>query len=75
MLSNITLNGGSSLQYDDEGSELVTTIYELEKKKLELGQLIGQVWIVQSLFISTKNLSLLLFKGILRRGTYGGYSP
>ena len=46
MLSNITLNGGSSLQYDDEGSELVTTIYELEKKKLELGQLIGQVWIV-----------------------------
>lgn len=43
MLSNITLSGSSSLQYDDEGSELSTVIYDLEKEKLELGQLIGQV--------------------------------
>jgi hypothetical protein len=40
----MALNGGSSLQFDDEGtSELTAEIYELEMKKLELGTLLGQV--------------------------------
>jgi hypothetical protein len=40
----MALNGGSSLQFDDEGtSELTAEIYELERKKLELGTLLGQV--------------------------------
>nr|CAH0112132.1 unnamed protein product [Daphnia galeata] len=43
LLSNMALNGGSSLQFDDEGtSELTAEIYELEMKKLELGTLLGQ---------------------------------
>lgn len=42
----MAINGGSSLQFDDEGtSDLAAEIYELDRKKLELGQLIGQVLI------------------------------
>lgn len=44
----MALNGGSSLQFDDEGtSELAAEIYELEREKLELGQIIGHVWFEQ----------------------------
>lgn len=40
----MALNGGSSLQFDDEGtSELAAEIYELERKKLEVGRVLGQV--------------------------------
>lgn len=43
LLSNMALNGGSSLTWDDEGtSELAAEIYQLDRNKLELGQLIGQ---------------------------------
>lgn len=43
LLSNMALNGGSSLQFDDEGtSELAAEIYELERKKLEVGRVLGQ---------------------------------
>lgn len=51
VLSNMALNGGSSLQFDDEGtSELVAEIYELDRKKLELGQLIGQVTVIPTVY-------------------------
>lgn len=43
LLSNVALNSGSSLSWDDEGtSELAAELYQLDKNKLELGQLIGQ---------------------------------
>lgn len=43
VLSNWAINE-SSLSMDDEGtSELAAEIYELERNKLELGQMIGQV--------------------------------
>jgi hypothetical protein len=44
VLSKWELNGGSSLQFDDEGtSELAAEIYQLERENLELGAVLGNV--------------------------------
>ena len=49
---------GSSLQFDDEGtSDLTAEIYELDRKKLELGQLIGQVLLILLFIFSRENLN------------------
>ena len=51
---------------DDEGtSELTTEIYELDRKKLELGAVIGQVLILAVLVI--QKLNVLRFRVIMAR--------
>ena len=68
---------GSSLQFDDEGtSDLTAEIYELDRKKLELGQLIGQVLLILlfHFFLFQENLNRYYSVGLLRWGSDGSYS-
>ncbi len=66
MLSKWELNGGSSLQFDDEGtSELAAEIYQLERENLELGAVLGNVSSFSLRLVSSWLIDYSLFRRVI----------